>query len=35
MQRVLLRREGYPIAPAAAPLAGVPGSASESCVPRI
>ncbi|MDB6100670.1 MAG: C4-dicarboxylate transporter DctA [Gammaproteobacteria bacterium] len=35
MQRVLLRRENYPIAPATAPLAGVPGGASESCVPRI
>jgi aerobic C4-dicarboxylate transport protein len=35
MQRVLLLRENYRIAPATAPLAGVPGGASESCAPRI
>lgn len=35
MRHVLLRLEGYPIAPAAAPLAGIPLGASDSCVPRI
>jgi aerobic C4-dicarboxylate transport protein len=34
MQSVL-RGESYPVAPASAPLASVPGTASESCAPRI
>jgi aerobic C4-dicarboxylate transport protein len=33
--QLVLRAESYPIPPASAPLAGVPGSASKSCAPRI